>query len=203
MTPLELRKHIQESLPKNTKCKPDYAYTDILIFNDLKKHGTIGAGLDSLASVYDKLFDFGLSLSGYQFIGLILDKSFLDEYVNNIYPFAYFMLMIGFIVSLFGALLSFCMLEFITYIKNESDEYIVKGIIKYRTYLKLPHYVLELNTFCFALPINIIIYNNLTQTYGIIFNVISVLLLCVGFPIHSKMVGQRQTYCTAEIYKDD
>ena len=194
----ELKELIKNSL---TKCDCDYSYTDMLIYNDLDANGTINSGLDSLISIYDKLFNFGLSLSGYQFIGLILDKSFLDEYVNNIYPFAYFMLMMGFIVSLFGGLLAFCMLEFLTYIKNESDEYIVKNIIKYRNYLQMPHYVLELNTFCFAFPINIIIYNNLNMTYGIIFNATSVLLVCIGFPLHRKMIGKKQKHCIAKIYQ--
>ena len=194
----DLKDYIKSSL---SKCDCDYAYSDMLIYNDLDKNGKIGDGLDSLISIYDKLFNFGLFLSGYQFIGLILDKSFLDNYVNDIYPFAYFMLMMGFIVSLFGALLSFCMLEFLTYSKNETDEYIVKGIVKYRNYLQVPHYVLELNTFCFAFPINIIIYNNLSMIYGIIFNATSVLLVCVGFPLHKKLVGSRQTFCTARINK--
>jgi hypothetical protein len=69
------------------------------------------------------------------------------------------------------------MIEFLTYMKNETDEYIVKGIVKYRNNLQLPHYILELNSFFFAFPINIIIYNNLTMFYGIIFNITSFILV--------------------------
>ena len=126
-----------------------YGYTDILIYNDLDSSGKITNGLDSLIYVYDKLFNFGLSLSGYQFIGLILDKLYLNQYSNNLYLFVYFMLMVGFVISL-------CMIEFLTYIKNETDEYIVKGIVKYRNNLQLPHYILELNSFFFFFFLNVV-----------------------------------------------
>ena len=199
----ELLKFIKENSERNKQGEHIYTYTEMLIFNDLKENDKISSGLESVISVYDKLYGFGLSLSGYQFIGLVLEKSFFDDSTSYIYPFAYFMLAIGFIISLFGALLSFCMCEFLIYIKNESSEYIVKGIIKYRQFLKLPHAILLVNTFCFALPINILIHNSLTMTYSIIFNVTSVILLAVGFPIHRVMVANQKTHAIAQIYKND
>ena len=166
----------------------------MLIYNDLKTHGKIDKGLENLINMYDKLYSFGLSLSGYQFIGLILEKSFFDDSTMFLYPFAYFMLAIGFIISLFGSLLAFCMYQFLIFSKNERDVYIVKGIVKYRKFLGLPHLVLIINTFCFAFPINILIHTNLDLVYGLIFNAISLLLLAIGFPIHRIMIKNMQSF---------
>ena len=197
MNSVELMQYIKNNV------KDEYTYTEMLMYNYLKENQHIGPGIDYIIEVYDKLFGFGLSLSGYQFIGLVLETSAIEDSTNEIYPFAFFMLAIGFIVSLFGSLLSFCMYEYITYIKHESDEYIVKGIIKYRSYFKIPHIVLLVNTFCFALPINILIHISLSDTYAIIFNIVSFILLIIGFPIHRQMVANRGSHGVAQIYKDD
>lgn len=199
----QLKQYIKDNVKKNKNGEQDYTYCEMLLYNDLTTEIKIGPGLDSVIEVYDKLHDFGLSLSGYQFIGLVLEKSYVEDSNSNIFLFAYFMLATGFIVSLFGSLLSFCMQEFLIYIKNESNEYIVKNIIKYRRYLKLPHNVLLVNTFLFALPINIVIHNSLTYVYSILFNVISIILLSIGFPIHRKMVANKQKHIKALIYKND
>ena len=203
MSSQELCQYIKDNSVKDKENKKYFTYAEMLIYNDLKTHKKITGGLDNLKQVYDKLFGFGLSLSGYQFIGLILEKSFFDDSTNEIYPFAYFMLAVGFIVSLFGSLLSFCMYQFLEFSKNESDEYIVKGIVKYRRNLSLPHHVLVVNTFCFAVPINILIHTNLKFVYGIIFNVISVILLGTGFPIHKKMITDNATFCKPIIEKEE
>ena len=194
MTNTELCNYIKSNARKNNKGTEIYSYAEMLIYNDLKINGKINGGLDNLANIYDKLYGFGLSLSGYQFIGLILEKSFFDGSTMVLYPFAYFMLAIGFIVSLFGSLLAFCMYQFLVFSKNETDSYIVKGIVTYRDYLSLPHSILVVNTFCFAFPINILIHTDLELVYGIIFNVVSCMLLATGFPIHKKMITNVATF---------
>ena len=199
----QLKQYIKDNVKKNKNGEQDYTYCEMLLYNDLTPDAKIGSGLDSVIEVYDKLHDFGLSLSGYQFIGLVLEKSYVEDSNSTVFLFAYFMLATGFIVSLFGSLLSFCMQEFLIYMKNESNEYIVKNVIKYRRYLKLPHNVLLVNTFLFALPINIVIHNSLTYVYSILFNVISIILLSIGFPIHRKMVANKQKHIKARIYKND
>lgn len=198
-TNAELLHQLRENVKVDRQGNPTYSYTDILIANDLTDGPEVRVGLESLIAIYDKLYGFGLSLSGYQFIGLLFERSFLQSESNPIYPFAYFMLAIGFIVSLFGALLSFCMYEFLVVSRSESNEYITKGVIKYRYYLKLPHDVLLVNTFLFSCPINILIHHNLSTSYGIIFNAASVVLLGIGFPIHRKMIALKQTHALAKI----
>tara|TARA_B100001964_G_scaffold237671_1_gene301657 strand:- start:1896 stop:2528 length:633 start_codon:yes stop_codon:yes gene_type:complete len=203
MTSSQLQDYIKEQSEKDSNDEPIYTYSEMLIYNDLVENDKIGDGLQSTIDVYDKLYEFGLSLSGFQFIGLVLEKSLLSEYDEHSNNFAFFMLAFGFIISLFGSLLSFCMYEYLTYIKHESDTFIVKGIINYRTFLKSPHIILLSDTFCFALPINILIHNNLTAYYAYIFNFLSLLLLFIGFKIHRLMIINKQNYSTLCIDKED
>ena len=201
---VHLRNDIKNSVKqKDSKGRPIYSYIDMLTYNDLlnEPEGRIGGGLEPIMEVYDKLHGFGLSLSGYQFIGLVLETTVIDENDSHFNQFAYFMLAIGFIISLFGSLLSFCMYEFLSYLKTESNEYIVKSIIHYHEELKLPHIVLLVNTFCFAIPINILIHYTLISYYAVLFNIISLCLLYKGFSIHRRMVGVNQNYATAYIFR--
>ena len=201
---VHLRNDIKNSvIQKDSRGKKIYSYIDMLAYNDLlnEPEGRISGGLDPIMDVYDKLHGFGLSLSGYQFIGLVLETTVIDENDSHFNQFAYFMLAIGFIISLFGSLLSFCMYEFLSYLKTESNEYIVKSIIHYREELKLPHIILLVNTFCFAIPINILIHYTLISYYAVLFNVISLWLLYKGFSIHRRMVGVNQNYATAYIFR--
>ena len=195
----QLTQYIQDHAQRDHRGEPGYGYAEMMVYNDLTTPPVAKPALESAIAVYDKLYGFGLSLSGYQFIGLILEKSAVENTTHIAYPFAYFMLAVGFVVSLFGALLSFCMYEFLVFARTETDEYIVKGVVYYRKYLRLPHDVLLANTFLFALPINILIHNHLELVYGIIFNVVSLTLLAVGFPIHRRMVSQVQTYAKTRI----
>jgi len=124
-----LREELKNSVTKtDSQGKKIYSYIDMLVYNDLLNNpeDKISEGLEPVMEVYDKLHGFGLALSGYQFIGLVLEKSVIDDGESHFNQFAYFMLAIGFIISLFGSLLSFCMYEFLSYIKKESNEYIVK-----------------------------------------------------------------------------
>ena len=193
-----LRNHV-----KRNSGKPSYTYSDMLIYNDLAREGETRQGLESLIAIYDKLYGFGLSLSGYQFIGLLFERAVSDQTDTRAYPLAYFLLAIGFVVSLFGSLLSFCMYEFLVLARSESNEYIARGIVKYRYWLKLPHDVLQLNTLFFALPINIIIHRNLSLEYGILFNLASAILLGIGFPIHYRMIMCQQTHAFTRIERDE
>ena len=75
MTTAQLKQYIKDNAEEYSNGDPCYTYTEMLVYNDLKDEGKIGTGLNSVITVYEKLFGFGLSLSGYQFIGLVLEKS--------------------------------------------------------------------------------------------------------------------------------
>jgi len=175
-----------------------HSYFDIMIYNGIvsakDESINVNDSLDDLISIYDKLFGFGFSLSGYQFIGLVLEKTIVDN--NNEYaPFAYFMLAIGFLISLFGSMSSFFILEFLTSIKNEEPEFIVHSLQKYKTIFKgFSEALLYVDCMLFLIPINILIYNVLSDTYGFIFNIMSGILFILGLVFSYCIIIAKQEF---------
>ena len=175
-----------------------HSYFDIMIYNGIvsakEESINVNDSLDDLISIYDKLFGFGFSLSGYQFIGLVLEKTIVDN--NNQYaPFAYFLLAIGFLISLFGSMSSFFILEFLTSIKNEEPEFIVHSLQKYKTIFKgFSEALLYVDCMLFLIPINILIYNVLSDTYGFIFNIMSGILFILGLVFSYCIIIAKQEF---------
>lgn len=174
-------------------------YQDIMVYNDLHKMVTTGdppykalsSGLEGLMNVYDRLYSYGFSLAGYQFIGLAVSSINNDISWTN--QLAFFLLSCGFVISCFSALLSFCMYEYICGIRDESNEFIISGMNKYRTWLFLPHPLLLFNTSLFIIPFNILIHSMLLKYFAIAMNIISV-MLCGGFYVHRQMIVDKQEY---------
>ena len=185
----------------------DHSYFDIMIYNGIvsskDEHDEetidINDSLDDLISIYDKLFGFGFSLSGYQFIGLVLEKTIVDN-DNKYAPMAYFLLAIGFLISLFGAMSSFFILEFLTSIKNEEPEFIVHSLQRYKTIFKgCSEALLYLDCILFLIPINILIYNVLNDTYGLVFNIMSGVLFILGLIFSYCIIIAKQEFKDNEI----
>ena len=185
----------------------DHSYFDIMIYNGIvsskDKHDEetidINDSLDDLISIYDKLFGFGFSLSGYQFIGLVLEKTIVDN-DNRYAPLAYFLLAIGFLISLFGSMSSFFILEFLTSIKNEEPEFIVHSLQRYKTIFKgCSEALLYLDCILFLIPINILIYNVLNDTYGLVFNIMSGVLFILGLIFSYCIIIAKQEFKDNEI----
>lgn len=189
-----------------------HSYFDIMLYNNIvstyendkkkkpdeqDKEGqgiSINDSLDSLISIYDKLFSFGFSLSGYQFIGLVLEKTIVDN-DNKYAPLAYFLLAIGFLISLFGSMSSFFILEFLTSIKNEEPEFIVHSIQKYKTIFKFcSEALLYVDCILFLIPINILIYNVLNDVYGLAFNILSGILFILGLIFSYCVIVAKQEF---------
>lgn len=191
-------------LLKLLKSNSKNQYQDILIYNELYEHckeylnknegknnKKLSESLNRLMDIYDKLYNYGFSVAGYQFIGLAI--STVEKPPTFVDQLSYLILSIGFVLSIFGALLSFCMYEYINGIKDETNEFIVLGLLKYRFYLFIPHPILLFNSFMFIIPLNILIHNLLTYYFAIIFNIFSG-LLCIGFYIHKTMIIDKQIY---------
>lgn len=174
-------------------------YQDIMVYNDLHNmvrtgeppYKPLSSGLEGLMNVYDRLYSYGFSLAGYQFIGLAVSS--INDDISWSNQLAFFLLSCGFVISCFSALLSFCMYEYITGIRNESNEFIIAGMNTYRTWLFLPHPMLLFNTSLFIIPFNILIHSMLLRYFAITMNIISV-LLCGGFYVHRQMIVDKQEY---------
>ena len=168
-------------------------YLDILSYNGLQNENSdLSSSLDKLSSIYEKLFEIGLTLSAFQFIGLVLESSLSN---NEFYvQVAYFLLCIGFLMSLFGSLISFVAFEYFSSIYEETNEFIIKGIQKYKCIFRLAEIFLYLDSGLFILPINLLIYRVLDYPYGIFFNIFSFILTILGILLHYKVIVRRQMY---------
>ena len=145
-----------------------------------------------MIGIQEKLFDFGLTISGFQFVGLIFENSISNLATH--FKVAYFILSLGFIFSLFGSLLSYITFKYIRSIKNETKEFIIEGLNKYHGIFMLSYVVPFCNSILFMVPLNILIYNLLEYYYGIIFNVISFILFVLGIVFHQIVIVNKQEY---------
>ena len=152
----------------------------------------LSESLDDLIGIQEKLFDFGLTMSGFQFVGLILENSV--THLETQYKVAYFILSIGFILSLFGSLLSYITFKYLRSIKLENSEFVVQGMNKYYKFFMLSYIVPFGNCVLFMIPLNILIYNILEYYYGIIFNILSIILLIIGISMHQIIIVNKQEY---------
>ena len=112
--------------------------------------------MDDLIAIQEKLFDFGLTMSGFQFVGLILENSITNKPLYL--KIAYFILSIGFVLSLFGCIVSYITFRFIRSIKNEKIEFIEESVVKYNGIFMLSYIVPFCNSILFMVPLNILIY---------------------------------------------
>ena len=173
------------------------SFQDILIFNELvelvekggeqKPRIPLSGGLEGLMEVYDRLYNYGISLARYQFVGLAVST------VHHEAQLAYFLLSCGFVVSCFSALLSFACYEYLNGIRRETNEFIVKGLEKYRPWLFLPHPLLLVNTAGFALPFNMLAHTMLLPYFAWMLNALSA-VLSLGFVVHWRMIVATQQY---------
>ncbi len=152
----------------------------------------LSESLDDLVGIQEKLFDFGLTMSGFQFVGLVLENSVTDKAIHI--KVAYFILSLGFILSLFGSLLSYITFKYIRSIKNEEKEFVIHGMNKYYKIFMLSYVVPFFNSILFMVPLNILIYNILEYYYGIIFNVISFIIFVTGVVLHQVVIVNKQEY---------
>ena len=177
------------------------SFQDILIFNELvelvekggeqKPRIPLSGGLEGLMEVYDRLYGYGFSLAGYQFVGLAVSTVHTDVAWRD--QLAYFLLSCGFVVSCFSALLSFACYEYLNGIRRETNEFIVAGLHQYRPWLFLPHPLLLVNTAAFALPFNMLAHTMLLPYFAWMLNALSA-VLSLGFVVHWKMIVATQQY---------
>jgi hypothetical protein len=185
-------------------CKFEKIYQDtqeekIIIHVDKDK---LNQSIDDIIGVYDNLFNLGMTLSGYQFIGLTLERNLQNTATLDI-RFAYFILCLGFLISMFGVLLSFIVVEYLRGLRDETPEFIIVGIKSYKIIFKLSDIILYGDSILFVAPINILIYNAIDFYFGVIFNILSIIIFILGIYFHYKIIISRQIYHVEITNKND
>ena len=165
---------------------------DYSLYNGLETNNMVEC-LDDIIAIQEKLFDFGLTISGFQFVGLVLENNTLSTSRVDI-KISHFLLSFGFIFSLFGSFLSYINFKFIRSIKYEENKFIIYSIKKYKSILVLSYMIPYFNSILFLLPINILIHNMLDIYYGITFNIISFILFLFGVITHQIIIVNKQKF---------
>jgi len=178
-------------------------YFDILLYNCYNETSRnidkdkLSQAFDDLLDIYSNLFNLGLSISGYQFIGIILEKNL--SLTETIYiRIAYFLLSVGFLISMFGVLLSFITIKYLRGCREEEPEFIIVGINKYKTLFQMGNIILYLDCAIFTIPINILIYNGLDYYFAIIYNTFCFILFITGIYCHYNVIISKQAYNVTE-----
>lgn len=174
------------------KERKNHTYADIFLFNSYKNSKKFDDALECLSFNYEKLFEVGITLSAFQFVGIVLEANIKSELLYI--QVGYFVLCVGFIISLFGTLLSYISFTYINSIKGESDEFILNGIQKYKHFFKISDIILYVDSILFVIPINLLIHNVLDMYYSIIFNVLCGLLFITGVSVHYYIITRVQNY---------
>ena len=183
-----------------------HTYTDILLRNFIfDKSFDMNQAVDELLSLYEKLFEYGMFLSGFQFVGLVVDS----KPNGTREEVAYFFLGLGFFASIFAALVAFISIEFFKSMKNEDPELVVEGCMKYKKFFQLADKILFLDTGLFLLSLNFMAYTPLRWSLAFSLNIIAGLLVLFLAVCHYIVVLRRQIYKTKsgkvlkrKIYKD-
>ena len=179
------------------------SYFDILLYNCYDEEKKIinkeklSTSFDDLLNNYTDLLNLGIMLSGFQFIGIILEKN-LSLTGSNEMTLAYFMLSIGFLISMFGVLISFITLEYLRGCREENIEFIIAGIQKYKWIFKSADLILYSDCIMFTIPINLLIYNSLSINLSIAYNIICGFLFITGVFIHYMIIVAKQNYNLTE-----
>lgn len=175
------------------------SYFDILLYNCYEEEKKmidkekLSTAFDDLLDNYGDLLNMGIMLSGFQFVGIILEKN-LSVTGTNEMSIAYFMLSVGFLISMFGVLISFVTLEYLRGCREENVEFIIAGIQKYKWIFKSADLILYSDCIMFMIPINLLIYNSLSLNLSITYNIICGFLFIMGLFIHYMIIVAKQNY---------
>tara|TARA_Y100001958_G_C21078658_1_gene435724 strand:+ start:182 stop:886 length:705 start_codon:yes stop_codon:yes gene_type:complete len=175
------------------------SYFDILLYNCYEEEKKIidkeklSKAFDDLLGNYGDLLNLGIMLSGFQFVGIILEKNLSITETNEM-TVAYFMLSVGFLISMFGVLISFVTLEYLRGCREENVEFIIAGIQKYKWIFKSADVILYSDCIMFTIPINLLIYNSLNLNLSITYNIICGFLFIMGLFIHYMIIVAKQNY---------
>lgn len=159
---------------------------------------SVSTSIDDVISVYDQLFDSACTLAGFQFIGIVFDKTIIENNIS-ISSFAYFFFGLGFVVSLLSAIMAFITSTFFKTLRNENSDFINTSIQKYKTVFYFGYITFFINTIAFMVPINIILHELIYYPFAICINIASLLVGIIGLTSYILIVHKKQIYLINDV----
>eukprot|EP00794_Sanderia_malayensis_P018659 gene18659-20540_t len=168
-------------------------YMDILLRNHIEN---VNEGLEELMSLYEKLFQYGMFLSGFQFVGLIVGPPYnrLREFQGVL---AYFSLSLGFFSSIFAVLVAFMSLKFFKSMKNEDPELVFTGCLRYKKFFLLADVALFASTGLFLTSLNLQLYFFLDKGLVNALNVVTGVLVLFLVGCHFCIFNRQQSFSSS------
>lgn len=164
---------------------------NIILYNTLHDDEKFAAGIETIYQKYVRLYEFGLTMSGFQFIGLTMEG---DSLTTDVMRVSYFFLALCFLFSLFGSTISYIAVKYIDGIRYEDQEFILAGLHKYRGMLKFNEILPYMNSGLFLISLNVLIHQELDIYYAIVFNCMSFLLFSTGLSLMGVLIFKKQQY---------
>ena len=149
--------------------------------------------LDDLISIFDGLFGFAATLGAFQFVGIIFEKSVVED-ASEIVKLSYFFLALGFLFSILGALTVFLSSLYIRSLRQERKRFALVAIKRYSKLFYFGYITLFINSAAFLIPINILIHELLEFHYAIVINIFSVIILLTGVIIYVSTLNNKQIF---------
>ena len=175
----------------------EYTNMDIMLANGYNPSNdfsdSLSTSIDDIIAIYDQLFDSACTLAGFQFIGIVFDKTVIDGDIT-VSSFAYFFFGLGFVVSLLSAMMTFITSTFLKTLRFENKEFIQKSIQKYTTIFYFGYITFFMNTISFMVPINIILHELIYYPFAIAINIASVITVVLGITFYTLIVHNKQIY---------
>ena len=149
--------------------------------------------LDDLISIFDGLFGFAATLGAFQFVGIIFEKSVVED-ASEIVKLSYFFLALGFLFSILGALTVFLSSLYIRSLRQERKRFALVAIKRYSKLFYFGYITLFINSAAFLIPINILIHELLEFHYAIVINIFSLIILSTGVIIYVFILNNKQIF---------
>jgi hypothetical protein len=176
-----------------------YGYTnmELMIANGYNPSDTftddLSTSIDDIIAIYDQLFDSACTLAGFQFIGIVFDKTVIEGNIT-LSSFAYFFFGLGFVVSLFSAIMTFITSTFLKTLRFENKEFVETSIQKYKKLFYFGYITFFINSICFMVPINIILHELIYYPFAIAINIASLITVILGITFYVIIVHNKQIY---------
>lgn len=167
-----------------------YKFPHIILYNSINSGNGVQYGIDMLISFHERLLGFHAFMAGFEFLGL----SFGVDSSENLGVISIGILTIGFLLSAIGSVVSFIATEYLNGVKNESDEMVVDGLLRYWKFFYCSDLCGFGSTVAFMVAVNVLIHMHLPDWAAFSLNgftAVAGIILLVSF---KKIILNKQTY---------
>ena len=168
-------------------------FQHIILFNSLCR-GNIDDGIDQLVTLHNGLLTYHGFLTGFQFIGVTTSPPSSQTDDGPFMQAGYFMLVLGFLISGVGAIVSFIALEYFNGVRGESPAFIVSGVLNYWRVFYISDLAGFASTVIFLSTVMVMVHSSLPPQLAYATNALFFACGVVVSISHLLIIPRRQEY---------